>query len=70
VASPDPMTGEIVPLFHPRQQRWQEHFTLRGAEIVPLSSTGRATVALLHLNAPERVLERLEFLSAGRYGLL
>jgi hypothetical protein len=34
VAAPDPTTGEIVPLFNPRQQRWQEHFTLQGALIV------------------------------------
>lgn len=28
IAALDLVTGEIVPLFHPRQQRWQEHFTL------------------------------------------
>src|SRR5262245_1171093 len=43
VAAPDPATGEITLLFHPRQQRWSEHFTLQGAVIVPLSSIGRAT---------------------------
>ncbi len=68
VAAPDPVTGEIVPLFHPRRQRWSDHFTLRGAVIVPLDSTGRATVALLRLNAPERVLEREELRRAGRWG--
>jgi len=70
IAAPDPKTGEIVPLFHPRRQRWQEHFTLQEAVIVPLSSTGRATAALLRLNAPQRVLERMELLKAGRYRLL
>ena len=70
LAAPDPETGEIVPLFHPRRQRWQEHFTLQTAVIVPLSSAGRATATLLRLNAPERVLERTELLKAGRYGLL
>lgn len=70
VATPDPVTGEIVPLFHPRRQRWQEHFARQGVVIVPLSPTGRATVTLLRLNAPERVLERQELLRAGRYGLL
>ncbi len=69
VAAPDPGTGEIVPLFHPRRQRWQEHFALRDALIIPLTLTGRATVALLRLNAPERVLERTELFKAGRYGL-
>ena len=24
--SPDPFTGETVPLFNPRQQRWFDHF--------------------------------------------
>ena len=70
IAALDLATGEIVPLFHPRQQHWQEHFTLQGAVIVPLSSTGRATVSLLRLNAPERVIERMELLAAARYGLL
>ncbi len=69
VAAPDPLTGEIVSLFHPRRQRWQEHFTLQGAVIVPLSPAGTATATLLRLNAPERVLERGELLRAGRYGL-
>lgn len=66
VAAPDPTTGEIVPLFHPRQQRWQEHFTLQGGLIVPRSSIGRATANLLRLNTPERVLERMEFVKAER----
>jgi hypothetical protein len=66
VAAPDPTTGEIVPLFNPRQQRWQEHFTLQGGLIVPRSSIGRATANLLRLNTPERVLERLEFVKSGR----
>ena len=65
VAAPDPTTGEIVPLFNPRQQRWQEHFTLQGALIVARSSIGRATANLLRLNSPERVIERVEFVKAG-----
>ncbi|MBI3301906.1 MAG: HNH endonuclease [Deltaproteobacteria bacterium] len=69
IAAPDPLSGAVVPLFHPRQQRWQEHFTLQGVKIVPLSSTGRATATLLRLNAPERVLEREELLRARRYEL-
>jgi hypothetical protein len=42
---------------------------LQGAVIVPLGPTGRATVTLLRLNAPGRVLEREELRRAGRYGL-
>ena len=68
VAAPDPATDEIVPLFHPRRQQWSDHFTLQEAVIVPLDSTGRATMALLRLNAPKRVLEREELRRAGRWG--
>lgn len=70
VAAPDPATGEIVPLFHPRQHRWRDHFSLQGAVIIPLSPIGRATVTLLRLNAPERMLEREELIRAARYGLV
>jgi 5-methylcytosine-specific restriction endonuclease McrA len=66
VAAPDPTTDEIVPLFNPRQQRWQEHFTLQGALIVARTSIGRATANLLRLNTPPRLLERREFGKAGR----
>ena len=43
----DPQTGNQVPLYHPRQDRWSDHF--RWSEdaliIVPLTAAGRATVA-------------------------
>jgi hypothetical protein len=39
-------------LFHPRQQRWAEHFVLAegGLLILGLSEVGRATERALHLN--------------------
>jgi hypothetical protein len=67
VASVDPESGEVVPLYHPRRHDWHMHFRLVGAEIEPLTANGRATVRLLKLNALERVEERSELLSAGRY---
>ncbi|BDI14471.1 hypothetical protein ANSO36C_02730 [Nostoc cf. commune SO-36] len=41
----DPNTQKQVPLFHPRQQQWSEHFiwTKDGTKIVGTTSTGRAT---------------------------
>src|ERR1044072_3449728 len=30
IASIDPVTGELVPLFNPRTQYWYDHFDLRG----------------------------------------
>jgi 5-methylcytosine-specific restriction endonuclease McrA len=48
----DPATGALVPLFHPREQSWQDHFAWAngGTHIVGLSPTGRATVIALRLN--------------------
>lgn len=58
ITSIDPKTGEIVPLYHPRQDSWSKHFYLKDAEITPLTAKGRVTVRLLQLNRPERVQER------------
>jgi hypothetical protein len=58
LASLDPLTGQITPLFHPRQQKWTDHFQLNGALIAPLTSEGRVTVRLLQLNQPQRIQER------------
>jgi hypothetical protein len=48
----DSATGELAPLFHPRQQIWSEHFEWvnGGTHIAGLTPTGRATVAALRLN--------------------
>jgi hypothetical protein len=48
----DPVTGNIVSLFHPRQQRWSDHFIWNedGTFILGLSPCGRATVESLLLN--------------------
>jgi hypothetical protein len=58
VASINPKTGEAVRLFHPRHDRWMEHFRLDTDFIEPLTEAGSATVRLLRLNAAERLAER------------
>ena len=52
VVAPDPVSGEIVPLYHPRRDRWDTHFVWSDdfTLIVGLTPTGRATVAALFLN--------------------
>lgn len=67
IASLDPPTGALTPLFNPRVERWAQHFRLNGAIIEPLTDIGRATVFLLRLNDPERVTIRANLLSRGRY---
>jgi HNH endonuclease len=65
LASIDPETGELQRLFHPRRDRWYEHFELRGGEILAHTAIGRVTVRLLQLNRRERVRERDTMIQAG-----
>jgi hypothetical protein len=54
-----------VPLFHPRRERWAEHFQVVEGRIEPLTAEGRVTAKLLQLNDPDRIEERELLLSAG-----
>ena len=48
----DPVSRQFVPLYHPRQEQWRDHF-VRSHDctlIVGLTPTGRATVEELRLN--------------------
>ncbi|HRA86520.1 MAG TPA: HNH endonuclease [Planctomycetaceae bacterium] len=46
--------NELVPLFHPRQQDWNDHFALKGNQIVGITATGRGTVELFSMNDDDR----------------
>jgi hypothetical protein len=48
----DPITGNLAPLYHPRQQKWQDHFSWSRdyTLVIGLTPTGRATVQALQLN--------------------
>ena len=61
LTSIDPETESIVPLFHPRVDRWEDHFELRAGQVCGKTQVGRATVRLLQMNAPRRVELRLAF---------
>jgi hypothetical protein len=65
IASLDPDSGEAVRLFHPRKDRWEEHFQLDGARIVGRTAIGRVTVQVLAMNADDDLLVRLELLKEG-----
>jgi len=61
----DTVSGQVVPLYHPRQQQWTDHFTWNDdcTFIIGLTPTGRATVETLRLNKPGLVnLRRVLFL--------
>lgn len=60
LAAFDEITGAETPLFHPRQQRWDEHFRVdvESGELEGKTPTGRATIVGLDLNHPLQVLAR------------
>ena len=67
LSSIDPDSNVVVTLYHPRQQRWDEHFELRGPLLVGLTPTGRATVRLLAMNDSHRVPLRQWFIEDGDF---
>jgi hypothetical protein len=48
----DPITGNTVPLYHPRQHLWSDHFCWSddGLTLLGLTPIGRGTVERLQLN--------------------
>lgn len=65
LTSLDPDTGALTPLFHPRLNRWDEHFRHDGPRIVGLTAVGRTTVWLLEMNAGILVALRASLLREG-----
>ncbi len=63
----DPQTGERVPLYHPRRDRWSDHFMWSDDDltVLPLTAIGRATIVRLQLNRPGVVNIRRALLALG-----
>jgi hypothetical protein len=63
----DPDTGERVPLFNPRTDKWTAHFVWidAGARMEGLTAVGRATIRRLGLNHERHVIARLFWIQAG-----
>ena len=68
IASIDAATGQLTLLFHPRQQRWSDHFRFEGGQIVGLTAEGRVTVQVLRMNEPEEAELRERHIRKGRWG--
>ena len=60
----DPQTRAVVPLFNPRQHRWEDHFRFDEgtAELVGLTPIGRATIACLQMNRPAQLDARRQWM--------
>lgn len=69
IQAEDPETGGRVFLFHPRNERWSEHFVWRSGyiEVDGKTAMGRATVAALQLNRQSVVNLRRVLVLAGEH---
>lgn len=63
----DSTSGEIVRLFHPRLDRWHEHFYAdrETGRIIALTSVGQATAGRLNLNSASQLLARRQWIRLG-----
>lgn len=65
----DVFINQVVPLFHPRQDDWNEHFiwSSDGIYLNGLTPVGRATIATLKLNRERILLIRGADVIVGRH---
>jgi hypothetical protein len=67
LAGIDPQTRSPVLLFDPRKDEWSVHFRWNGPLLLGLTVCGRATIALLDLNAEERLRLRRALIAEGTF---
>ena len=65
----DAQSGMEVRLFHPREDRWEEHFSAKAevGEIVGITAIGRATVVLLAMNSDVQMTARRHWHRLGLF---
>jgi HNH endonuclease len=57
--------GRLVPLFHPRQDRWVDHFVWDGPVLVGKTPAGKVTIDVLAINLPYRIALRAALIEEG-----
>lgn len=64
---PDPQSGELIPLFNPRLDAWNDHFAWNeaGDRLLGKTPTGLTTIEALRMNDPLIVRARTLWVSAG-----
>jgi hypothetical protein len=67
IAGVSQATGDIVRLFHPRKDLWNEHFTWDGSRLLSSTAIGRVTIAVLAINAPYRLEVRQMLIAEGAF---
>jgi hypothetical protein len=65
----DAIEERQVPLFHPRRERWEEHFAFDAetGQVHGTTATGRATVTRLKMNSSFQIRARQQWIRLGYY---
>jgi hypothetical protein len=63
----DPGTSDFVPLFNPRRDTWDKHFTWEGPVLLGKTASTRATIDVLQINHPDRVETRHVLMKLDRF---
>lgn len=65
----DEETGRTYPLFHPRWDRWEDHFRFESetGRVEGMTAEGRATVARLKMNSDFQLRARRHWAQLGLY---
>jgi hypothetical protein len=61
----DPHTGLITRLFNPRRDAWATHLGWHAALLIAKTDVGRATIATLNMNDPDRAIHRSLLIELG-----
>lgn len=65
LAGIDPKTSRRTWLYNPRRHKWSRHFRWDGPLLVGRTDIGRATIAVLQINAPHRLAQRAALIAEG-----
>lgn len=62
-------SAELLPLFHPRRDTWEQHFGFDAetSHIVGLTAVGRVTIARLKMNSPLQIRARRHWIQLNLY---
>jgi len=67
LAGIDPNTEKVEQLYHPRRDEWDEHFKWDGPRLTGKTPVGRATIAVLNINAPSRIAFRQQLIEESAF---
>lgn len=65
----DPESGQEERFYNPRQDRWEEHFSLesQSSEIIALTAIGRVTTLGLKMNSRAQLIARQFWIQLGLF---